>query len=177
MPILALTRPQEAAQPHQRLCYLHKPHGSSLSSPLPSSHPAQGHFLLIAVQREGGWCQELQTNPRVTRAAGWASPNITQTQPCLISAAQKDSSHGWESRGSKESPISLPLSINTTINYHLLIKLQLNENQQSWGRDLCSVPAHSPDSPCSEPRSLVLPGLNAQCQCWDNSSALSSSQI
>lgn len=87
VPILALTRPQEAAQPHQRLCYLHKPHSSSL---LLGSSPAQGHFPLIAVQWEGGWCQEVQTIRKVTRAAVWASPKITQTQPCFISAAQKD---------------------------------------------------------------------------------------
>lgn len=87
VPILALTGPQEAAQPHQRLCYLLKPHSSSL---LLSSSPAQGQFPLIAVQWEGGWCQEVQTTCKVTRAAGWTSPKITQTQPCFISAAQKN---------------------------------------------------------------------------------------
>lgn len=77
-PISALTRPQEEAQPHQRLCYLLKPHSSS--------SPAQGHFPLIAVWWEGGWGQEVQTACKVTRAAGWASPKISQTQPCFISA-------------------------------------------------------------------------------------------
>lgn len=107
---------QEAAQPHRSLCWFYHP----AAAPLPrhGSPATRGVAVPGARPWRGGTpgCQRA-AGPG---AAGWEPPKHSQLLLHLCSSEGKDRNDGWESKGSEENRIGLPLSINVTVNYSLL---------------------------------------------------------